>query len=63
MCSDWNPEGIFIPFRCGPEIGKDVGDRALLHWHNPFLRRLRKLHCPIVTAVNGPAAGEKACPV
>jgi 2-(1,2-epoxy-1,2-dihydrophenyl)acetyl-CoA isomerase len=24
---------------------------------HPFLRRLRKLHCPIVTAVNGPAAG------
>lgn len=27
MCSDWSPEGIFIPFRCGPEIGKDVGDQ------------------------------------
>jgi 2-(1,2-epoxy-1,2-dihydrophenyl)acetyl-CoA isomerase len=24
---------------------------------HPFLRRLRELHCPIVTAVNGPAAG------
>jgi 2-(1,2-epoxy-1,2-dihydrophenyl)acetyl-CoA isomerase len=24
---------------------------------HPFLRRLRTLHCPIVTAVNGPAAG------
>src|ERR1700755_717351 len=24
---------------------------------HPFLRRLRNLHCPIVTAVNGPAAG------
>ena len=24
---------------------------------HPFLRRLRKLHCPIVTSVNGPAAG------
>ena len=24
---------------------------------HPFLRRLRGLHCPIVTAVNGPAAG------
>jgi 2-(1,2-epoxy-1,2-dihydrophenyl)acetyl-CoA isomerase len=26
------------------------------HWH-PLLRRLRRLHCPIITAVNGPAAG------
>lgn len=26
------------------------------HFH-PVLRRLRDLHCPIVTAVNGPAAG------
>lgn len=24
---------------------------------HPFLRRIRNLHCPIVTAVNGPAAG------
>ena len=24
---------------------------------HPFLRRLRDLHCPIVTSVNGPAAG------
>ena len=24
---------------------------------HPFLRRLRELHCPLVTAVNGPAAG------
>jgi 2-(1,2-epoxy-1,2-dihydrophenyl)acetyl-CoA isomerase len=24
---------------------------------HPFLRRLRNLHCPIVTSVNGPAAG------
>jgi 2-(1,2-epoxy-1,2-dihydrophenyl)acetyl-CoA isomerase len=26
------------------------------HFH-PFLRRLRNLHCPLITAVNGPAAG------
>jgi 2-(1,2-epoxy-1,2-dihydrophenyl)acetyl-CoA isomerase len=25
--------------------------------YHPFLRRLRRVHCPIVTAVNGPAAG------
>lgn len=24
---------------------------------HPFLRRLRNLHCPLITAVNGPAAG------
>jgi 2-(1,2-epoxy-1,2-dihydrophenyl)acetyl-CoA isomerase len=24
---------------------------------HPFLRRMRNLHCPLVTAVNGPAAG------
>ena len=24
---------------------------------HPFLRRIRNLHCPLVTAVNGPAAG------
>ncbi|MBC7052267.1 2-(1,2-epoxy-1,2-dihydrophenyl)acetyl-CoA isomerase, partial [Salmonella enterica subsp. enterica serovar Enteritidis] len=24
---------------------------------HPFLRRIRNLHCPIITAVNGPAAG------
>jgi 2-(1,2-epoxy-1,2-dihydrophenyl)acetyl-CoA isomerase len=24
---------------------------------HPFLRRIRSLHCPLVTAVNGPAAG------
>lgn len=24
---------------------------------HPFLRRLRHLHCPLITAVNGPAAG------
>jgi uncharacterized protein DUF4962 len=27
MCSDWGPQGILIPFRCGPEIGKDNGDQ------------------------------------
>jgi 2-(1,2-epoxy-1,2-dihydrophenyl)acetyl-CoA isomerase len=25
--------------------------------YHPFLRRLRNLHCPLVTSVNGPAAG------
>ena len=34
----------------------DAGDALETHYH-PLLRRLRNLHCPIVTAVNGPAAG------
>jgi 2-(1,2-epoxy-1,2-dihydrophenyl)acetyl-CoA isomerase len=25
--------------------------------YHPFLRRLRNLHCPLITSVNGPAAG------
>lgn len=36
--------------------GKLAGAALETAFH-PFLRRLRKLHCPIVTAVNGPAAG------
>lgn len=35
---------------------KPVGIVLETHWH-PLLRRLRRLHCPIVTAVNGAAAG------
>jgi 2-(1,2-epoxy-1,2-dihydrophenyl)acetyl-CoA isomerase len=34
----------------------DLGD-GLEKWYNPFLLRLRDLPMPIVTAVNGPAAG------
>jgi 2-(1,2-epoxy-1,2-dihydrophenyl)acetyl-CoA isomerase len=30
---------------------------ALETGFHPFLRRIRNLHCPLVTAVNGPAAG------
>ena len=43
---------------------KDMGDDSqpdlgagLEKWYNPFLLRLRDLPMPIVTAVNGPAAG------
>jgi len=36
--------------------GKGAGAALETAFH-PFLRRLRKLHCPIVTSVNGPAAG------
>ena len=37
--------------------GKSNAGAALETAFHPFLRRLRKLHCPIVTSVNGPAAG------
>src|SRR5258707_12961064 len=37
--------------------GRSGAGAALETAFHPFLRRLRKLHCPIVTAVNGPAAG------
>jgi 2-(1,2-epoxy-1,2-dihydrophenyl)acetyl-CoA isomerase len=37
--------------------GKSGAGAALEVGFHPFLRRIRNLHCPIVTAVNGPAAG------
>ena len=37
--------------------GKSNAGQSLEVGFHPFLRRLRNLHCPIVTAVNGPAAG------
>ncbi|GGC66107.1 enoyl-CoA hydratase/isomerase [Chelatococcus reniformis] len=39
------------------EGGKTDAGSALETVYHPILRRLRNLHCPIVTAVNGPAAG------
>ena len=35
---------------------KPAGQVLESHWH-PLLRRLRRLHCPVVVAVNGAAAG------
>lgn len=35
---------------------KPAGTKLESHWH-PLLRRFRRLECPIVVAVNGPAAG------
>ncbi len=40
----------------GSGKAKPVGIVLETHWH-PLLRRLRRLHCPIVAAVNGAAAG------
>src|ERR1700712_5917626 len=37
--------------------GKSNAGATLETGFHPFLRRLRNLHCPIVTSVNGPAAG------
>jgi len=37
--------------------GRSNAGAALEIGFHPFLRRLRNLHCPLVTAVNGPAAG------
>ena len=37
--------------------GKSNAGAALETGFHPFLRRLQNLHCPLVTAVNGPAAG------
>jgi 2-(1,2-epoxy-1,2-dihydrophenyl)acetyl-CoA isomerase len=37
--------------------GRSNAGAALETSFHPFLRRLRNLHCPLVTAVNGPAAG------
>jgi hypothetical protein len=48
MCTDWNSQGILIPFRCGPQIGKDFGDqngfrlRAGSEWLLPRLVGARR---------------------
>jgi 2-(1,2-epoxy-1,2-dihydrophenyl)acetyl-CoA isomerase len=39
-----------------PSEGANLGD-ALERTYHPFLRRLRDTHLPIITALNGPAAG------
>jgi 2-(1,2-epoxy-1,2-dihydrophenyl)acetyl-CoA isomerase len=37
-------------------VRRNAGAALEVAFH-PFLRRLKNLHCPLVTAVNGPAAG------
>src|SRR5437870_4601821 len=37
--------------------GRTNAGAALEVGFHPFLRRIRRLHCPLMTAVNGPAAG------
>src|SRR3984893_2432784 len=52
FCTGANLQG-----RNNQKPGKSNTGAALETAFHPFLRRLRNLHCPIVTAVNGPAAG------
>ncbi|PAX08178.1 enoyl-CoA hydratase-related protein [Sphingomonas lenta] len=37
--------------------GGEASDEALTRWYNPLMARLAELPVPVVTAVNGPAAG------
>ena len=52
FCTGANLQG-----RNNVKPGKVNAGSSLETGFHPFLRRLRNLHCPIVTAVNGPAAG------
>src|SRR4030088_1071215 len=52
FCTGANLQG-----RNNQKPGRSNAGAALETAFHPFLRRLRNLHCPIVTAVNGPAAG------
>ena len=52
FCTGANLQG-----RNNQKPGKSNAGQSLEIGFHPFLRRLRRLHCPIVTAVNGPAAG------
>jgi 2-(1,2-epoxy-1,2-dihydrophenyl)acetyl-CoA isomerase len=51
FCTGANLQGRNQP------TGKRNAGAALETGFHPFLRKLRNLHCPLVTAVNGPAAG------
>jgi 2-(1,2-epoxy-1,2-dihydrophenyl)acetyl-CoA isomerase len=52
FCTGANLQG-----RNKPASGRSNAGAALETGFHPFLRRVRNLHCPLVTAVNGPAAG------
>jgi len=53
FCTGANLQGRNQP----QKPGRSSAGAALEVGFHPFLRRLRNLHCPLVTAVNGPAAG------
>src|SRR5215203_5158168 len=52
FCTGANLQG-----RSNQKAGRSNAGQSLEIGFHPFLRRLRRLHCPIVSAVNGPAAG------
>src|ERR1700759_42120 len=52
FCTGANLQG-----RNNQKPGRSNAGQSLETGFHPFLRRLRNLHCPIVTSVNGPAAG------
>ena len=52
FCTGANLQG-----RNNQTSGRSNAGQSLEIGFHPFLRRLRRLHCPIVSAVNGPAAG------
>jgi len=53
FCTGANLQGRNQP----QKPGRSNAVAALETGFHPFLRRLQNLHCPLVTAVNGPAAG------
>ncbi len=52
FCAGANLQG-----RDNQKSGRSDAGKTLETGYHPFLRRLRNLHCPIVTSVNGAAAG------
>jgi 2-(1,2-epoxy-1,2-dihydrophenyl)acetyl-CoA isomerase len=52
FCAGANLQG-----RDNQKTGRSDAGKTLETGYHPFLRRLRNLHCPIVTSVNGAAAG------
>src|SRR6266702_1069385 len=52
FCAGANLQG-----RDNQKAGRSDAGKTLETGYHPFLRRLRNLHCPIVTSVNGAAAG------
>ncbi|HYF58169.1 MAG TPA: enoyl-CoA hydratase/isomerase [Burkholderiaceae bacterium] len=56
FCTGANLQGRGRADADAPPLKRRAGVTLETHFH-PVLRRLRDLHCPIVSAVNGPAAG------
>ncbi len=56
FCTGANLQGRNNP-AAGSKPGRSNAGVSLETAFHPFLRRLRNLHCPLITSVNGPAAG------